>query len=272
MQIVHERTKKELNIEKKRCKQYQSSTLQVRHLFAHSVHESENEKRKRLESDAFLQRLGNFDTNDLDHSAVPENYTFYPVDPGNPSFSTFYTLISSIVHTLEVEKLRIQSRKLELENTELKSRLEYLLKVNVNIKASQKQRINKAESVASVKQTQLIGSLRRIKYLVSENKVTKAAQMSQEQYVSKLETKLLELNAKVKAQQDNARMKALAAKERSRMQLEQLKTHYNSPPSSPFNVNISYVEPDCIVLPPSESDDESCEQKNSSESEAVVVV
>ena len=105
--------------------------------------------------------------------------------------------------------------------------MESLLKENVNVKASQKSRINKAESLSSLKQTQLIGALRRIKYLVQEERRTKAEHMAQEQYIARLETKLLELNTKLK---------------KSKSKSNEVKGKGSTRASSPFCLNISQLD------------------------------
>ena len=132
----------------------------------------------------------------------------------------------AVVHALEVERLRVAVGKYKAENAQLKCKVEGLLKEKVEVKAASKKRINKAEALASSKQTQLIGALRRIKYLVSEQAAMRKSKAECEQYILQLENKLLELNSKLSTRVERQTEKKRLQREESRKKAAAMKSRF----------------------------------------------
>ena len=117
--------------------------------------------------------------------------------------------------------------KLKVENSELKSRIEALLKEKVTFKSATKKRMNKAEGLASSKQTQLIGALRRIKYLVEEQAAMRKQKDECEQYIMQLENKLLELNDKLRSKEDRQKLRDRRQRQQARRKVEALRSRFS---------------------------------------------
>lgn len=116
----------------------------------------------------------------------------------------------------------------EKEAEELKTQLEDALESNIDIRNRQKEKTAKLVRQVEQHQTQLVGALRRVEWLMTEKKKLEATMEEKDKYTSRVEQKLIELNdALVEEKHSRNRDRLLQATTSSKAK----KKHTKSPSS-----------------------------------------
>ena len=102
------------------------------------------------------------------------------------------------VHTSELEKTMARLKIATTENQRLRTQLEKIQKENSTIHSKQQKAVVENREVIAKQQRWLMGTVRRMKWVIKEKKGMEKALSARSSYVGKLETKLLKQTALIR--------------------------------------------------------------------------
>jgi len=158
----------------------ESETLRA--ILEENMRTVEQYKYKMKQSQKFYDSLGGI-SND------PERLLKFSEPP-----ASFAGLKLTVQHATELENTKVKLRIAEAEVQKLTVRIQNVNEQLINTKTSRRNRMKEAEQLVRSKHKQVLGAVRRIHYLVDSNEKMQLEMRKKDEYISKIEAKLLDCN------------------------------------------------------------------------------
>jgi len=167
----------------KRAADLETSTQSVRELMLETMRETEQSKYRMNRAQSFYDRLNNAAPGDKNEmlrlSEPPKHFEAYKVEAS---------------HATELETTKARLRQAQLDIKKLQTRVEKLTASKLKSRKDNSAKMRDFEQLISSKHTQLLGAVRRVHYLLEHNERLQEDARKKDNYITRLEAKLLELN------------------------------------------------------------------------------
>ncbi|GBG34890.1 Hypothetical Protein FCC1311_111132 [Hondaea fermentalgiana] len=168
----------------RRTAELEKATQGLRALMLEAMRDTEQSKHRMRRAQAFYDQLGAVTGTAsaeelLRLSEPPAQFEAFKVEPS---------------HTTEIETTRARLKQANLEIARLQSHVEKLSAEKIRVRKDRARRHRDLEQLLASKHKQVLGAVRRVHYLLQQNEQYQTDLRKKDAYVSRLETKLLDMN------------------------------------------------------------------------------